>query len=170
MLSLWYICPCRSVCYWKTQNNSILSNSQLNRNLCALWLKLSWRGNNMFAWDGVWLCFQGVCFSLLYLEPNPVPILNATRVEGNNTFARLTWTNPADVFDRITITWGISQSKDFVSNENTTDIGGLTPGESYTFTAHVFSNGAASLTNTSSDSLTLGTVHQWQFHVSLYQV
>ena len=81
-------------------------------------------------------------------------------MEGNNTVARLAWTNPSDVFDNVTITWGVSQSKDFGSNETTTDIDRLTPGESYIFTAHVFSNGAASLTNTSSDSLTLGMVHQ----------
>ena len=106
------------------------------------------------------MCFQGVCFSLLYLEPNPVPILNATREEGNNTVARLTWTNPSDVFDNVTITWGVMRSKDFLAKEKTTIIDGLTPGESYTFIAHVFSNGVASLNNTSSNSLILGMVHQ----------
>ena len=77
--------------------------------------------------------------------------------------ARLTWTSPSDVFDNVTISWAASLSKDFLAKETTTIIDGLTPGESYTFTAQVFSNGVESQTNTSSDSITLGMVYSGQF-------
>ena len=91
-------------------------------------------------------------------------------MEGNNTVAMLIWTEPSGVFDKVTITWGVSQSKEFVAQETTSTTDRLTPGESYTFTAQVFSNGVESQTNTSSDSITLGMVYSGQFIWNCYKL
>ena len=101
------------------------------------------------------------------LDPSPTGKIKAERIQGANEAAKLTWVNPEGQFDKVTIVWSESPGIDFTSQEETTNIGGLTPGETYTFTAHVYSGNKVSLTNTTSNSLTLGNIiitlhHQFQ--------
>ena len=92
------------------------------------------------------------------LDPASIGNITAERIHGNKTAAKLTWANPGGHFDKITIVWSESSSTDITAKEETTNIGGLTPGETYTFTARVYSGNTMSLTNTTSNRLTLGNI------------
>ena len=91
-------------------------------------------------------------------DPASIGNITAERIQDNRAAAKLTWANPGGHFDKITIVWSESSSTDITAKEETTNIGGLTPGKTYTFTAHVYSGNKVSLTNTTSNSLTLGNI------------
>ena len=91
--------------------------------------------------------------------PDRVSDLNATLSPTNNTsVANISWVNPSGVWDNVTISCVPDcQSKTVGNTTTSTSISGLSPGQSYTFSAVVTSNDQNSTPVTTPNSLTIGT-------------
>ncbi|XP_067950608.1 receptor-type tyrosine-protein phosphatase H-like [Watersipora subatra] len=105
----------------------------------------------------------------LTMIPNPTGVPTAVRAStDNSTIATVSWSNPTNTeWDDVTVSCQPSCTNQTVHNSmSTVDITGLTPGETYTFTTVVSSNGVKSSPSQTSAPLTMKPSDPTSFRAS----